>query len=283
MSSASKVRTLELRPREMRGRDVAELQRLLGLEETGTYDYSTAVTVYRAQLSLGLKHPTHDAPPALIDQLGRIAKVAPIGDVGLRLMRGASSRTPLELTELDHDPVAAIATATRHLEAAAISDRERHVRLAIVAAWHLILANASRVHYPPGDVRRNSVYSIATVAQLLAVIRGAGGLYADCSQTVDITTHVGGGKNPNTGTAVWRSDGYTGSEISGCVTITRAQALPADLHVYGPGTGHHVAQVIVAGPDPLMGSHGHNPPVAVRDSVEASFQPAGGRWLRIPI
>lgn len=274
------ARTLALAPgrKPAVGRDVAELQMLLGIEHAqGEYDYATGVAVYRRKVTLGYgDKANHDADPLFVERLRQVGTIAP---------PGSSSRTPFELTHTQTYSIdAVLAEAHAQLTKAKVSPREMKIRLAVVQCWHLLIQQADFLHYPPGDVRRRSVYTIATTAQLLGALRAKGGLYADCSQTVDIASHVGGAKNPNTGTNSWRSDGYTGTEISpGCVTIPKAQVLPADLHVYGPGTGHHVAQALTGGPDPLMGSHGHNPPVAVLDSVESAWQPAGGRWLRLPI
>lgn len=271
--------TLEhaLSRKPVKGRHVAELQVLLGIRvPSGEYDHATAVAVYRRKLLLGYgDKANHNADPKFIEQLRVAGTIAP---------PGSSSRTPLDLTETGtYSLQAVVAEACGHLEKHGASDHETKVRLATIDAWHLIIQKGAHVYYPPGDIRRRSVYAIATVPQLLAAIAAKGGLYADCSQTVDIVCHVSGAKNPNTGTNSWRNDGYTGTEIQGCITIPKAQVRPGDLHVYGPGTGHHVAQALTGGPDPLMGSHGHNPPVAVRDSVESAWQPPGGRWLRLPI
>jgi hypothetical protein len=42
--------------------------------------------------------------------------------------------------------------------------------------------------------------------------------------------------------------------------------------------------VMQPGPDPLLFSHGQEKdPIAIRHSVEGRFQPAGSRFLRLPV
>ena len=42
--------------------------------------------------------------------------------------------------------------------------------------------------------------------------------------------------------------------------------------------------VMQPGADPLLFSHGQeNDPIAIRESVEARYQPSGGTFLRLPI
>lgn len=158
---------------------------------------------------------------------------------------------------------------------------EAVVRANAVSLMRMMIAQSARIHYPPHDVRTMTVHGISTRAQLEAAL-ASNTLTIDCSQSVTLIAHVAGAKDPNGGT--WSSDGYTGTLLSGCEHITRAQAKPGDLRVFGGGTGHHVGMVLRAGPDPLLFSHGQESgPVAVSESAEAKVQPPGGTFLRLPV
>jgi hypothetical protein len=65
------------------------------------------------------------------------------------------------------------------------------------------------------------------------------------------------------------------------MTAIAADAVqPADLVVWGPPPGHHVALVLEPGPDPLLCSHGQESgPAVVRFSIESGYQPSPVTWL----
>lgn len=162
-----------------------------------------------------------------------------------------------------------------------LATTEAAARANAVSLMRMMIAQNAKIHYPAHDVRTMTVHGISTRAQLEAAIM-ANTLTIDCSQSVTLIAHVAGAKDPNGGN--FSSDGYTGTLLSGCEHITRAQAKPGDLRVFGGGTGHHVAMVLQAGPDPLLFSHGQERgPVAVSESSEARFQPPGGTFLRLPV
>jgi hypothetical protein len=65
--------------------------------------------------------------------------------------------------------------------------------------------------------------------------------------------------------------GYTGTMLDACVHISRAEAQPGDLAVFGPGTGEHVVIIVGTGADPQVVSHGQpGDPIQVPLSVEAN-------------
>jgi hypothetical protein len=146
---------------------------------------------------------------------------------------------------------------------------------------HYLIAENARVHYPANDKRTMTINRIATLEQLERAI-ARGNFTIDCSQAVTLIAHVSGARDPNGGN--WSSDGYTGTLVKACQAITRAQAKPGDLRVFGPGTGHHVCMVMQSGTDPLLFSHGQErDPIAIHESVETRYQPSGGTFLRLPI
>jgi len=160
-----------------------------------------------------------------------------------------------------------------------LSGRETLVRARALWLMRLLLAEAPRVHYPPGDRRTMTISGIATRGQLADALDD--GLTVDCSQVVTLIAHIAGARDPNA--AAYARDGYTGTLLRGCAHIERAQAKCADLRVFGGGTGHHVAMVMTPGGDPLLFSHGsEGGPVAILESAEARLQPRGGTFLRLP-
>jgi hypothetical protein len=179
-----------------------------------------------------------------------------------------------------HGTTARPATA-RPTAAEKTAEAAAAVRANAVSIMHLMIANNPKIHYPAHDIRTMTIHAISTRPQLEAAIAG-NKLTIDCSQAVTLIAHVAGAKDPNGGN--WSSDGYTGTLLKGCEHITRAQAKPGDLRVFGGGTGHHVCMVMQTGADPLLFSHGQeNDPIAISESVEAKYQPPGGTFLRLPI
>jgi hypothetical protein len=253
------------------GEDVRVLQQLLGMPVTGQYDESAANAVYRKKLELGYATPDHDAGDLLVSYLKGTKRPTPAMVKRAAVHRGkvattgSTARTP--------------ATQSTAAEKAAM--HEAAVRAQAVSVMHMMISANPRIHYPAHDVRTMTIHAIATLRDLEAKIT-AGTLTIDCSQAVTLIAHVAGAKDPNGGN--WASDGYTGTLVSGCAHISKAQAKPGDLRVFGGGTGHHVCMVIQTGPDPLLFSHGQeNDPIAISESVEARYQPSGGTFLRLPI
>ena len=258
------MRTLQLTHPPEHGEDVRVLQQLLGVPVTGEYDEVAANAVYRKKLELGYFTPDHAAGDLLVSYLKGTKRPS-----AAMVKRAAEYRRRAR-------------AATRRATAADRADAaEAGVRARAVSTMHYLIAENARVHYPPHDKRTMTINWIATVAQLEHAI-AKGDFTIDCSQAVTLVAHVSGAGDPNGGN--WRSDGYTGTLVTGCKPITRAQAKPGDLRVFGRGTGHHVCMVMQPGADPLLFSHGQeNDPIAIRESVEARFQPSGGTFLRLPI
>jgi hypothetical protein len=161
-----------------------------------------------------------------------------------------------------------------------LSSRETLVRARALWLMRLLIAEADRVHYPPGDRRTMTISGIATRGDLERALDS--GLTVDCSQMVTLIAHVAGARDPNGGR--FAADGYTGTLLDGSAHIPRDRAKCADLRVFGGGTGHHVAMVMTPGPDPLLFSHGaENGPVAILESRELRLQPPGGTFLQLPV
>ena len=78
--------------------------------------------------------------------------------------------------------------------------------------------------------------------------------HADCSAFVTLCYNWSGAPDPNG--LGYNGTGYTGTLLGHGTPITKEQALPGDIIVYGPGTGWHTALIVEAGPDPLTVSHG---------------------------
>ena len=265
------MRTLQLTHPPEHGDDVRELQHLLGMPVTGQYDETAANAVYRKKLELGYLTPDHNAGDQLMSFLQGKKRPTPA-----MVKRAQQYRQRMSTRGTTARPAAAKATAAEKAAAA-----EAAVRAKAVSVMHLMISNNPKIHYPAHDVRTMTIHAISTLADLEAKI-AAGSLTIDCSQAVTLIAHVAGAKDPNGGN--WASDGYTGTLVNGCAHITRAQAKPGDLRVFGGGTGHHVCMVIQTGADPLLFSHGQeNDPIAISESVEAKYQPPGGTFLRLPI
>jgi hypothetical protein len=264
------MRQLHLTNPPEHGADVRELQQLLGVAVTGTYDTSTANAVYRKKLLLGYSSPDHAA-----------------GELLMAYMKGKKkpSATMVKRAAVQRKALAKAASAARpqskHATVAnTAAAREAEVRAAAVSLMHFLFAENRRVHYPPNDVRTMTIHHISTRAQLDNQL--AQNLSIDCSQAMTLIAHVAGAKDPNG--HGYAEDGFTGTLLHGCQAITRAQARPGDMRIFGRGTGHHVCMVIAPGGDPLLFSHGQEAgPLQIRESVESKFQPSGGTFLRLPL
>lgn len=139
-------------------------------------------------------------------------------------------------------------------------------RIVRVAFWGI--AHARRIHY---DGRRpidglNEPFRLP--------------LYTDCSGFVSLCYSWARAPDPN-GLA-FSGEGYTGTLLRHLSRIERAEALVADIVVWGKPPGHHVALVVRPGDDPLLASHGmERGPVSVVFSEENRFQPSPAAWLTL--
>ena len=78
--------------------------------------------------------------------------------------------------------------------------------------------------------------------------------HADCSAFVTLCYNWAGAPDPNGQN--YNGQGYTGTLLAHGTPITKEQAIPGDVIVYGPGTGWHTALIVESGSDPLTVSHG---------------------------
>ena len=265
------MRTLQLTQPPEHGEDVRVLQQLLGMPVTGQYDQSAANAVYRKKLELGYLTPDHNAGDLLVSYLKHTKSPTPA-----MVKRAAALRGRVAATGSTARPPAQQATAAE--KAAAL---EAAVRAKAVSVMHMMISENPRIHYPAHDVRTMTIHAIATLAELEVKI-ATNTLTLDCSQAVTLIAHVAGAKDPNGGN--FAADGFTGTLLKGCVHISKTQAQPGDLRVFGGGDGHHVCMVMQMSADPLLFSHGQeNDPIAISESVEAKYQPPGGTYLRLPI
>ena len=76
----------------------------------------------------------------------------------------------------------------------------------------------------------------------------------DCSAFVTYCYSWAGAPDPNG--QGYDGQGYTGTLLSHGSPITKAQAVPGDVIVYGAGTGDHTALIVEAGDDPMTVSMG---------------------------
>jgi hypothetical protein len=258
------MRTLHPANPMLKGKDVEHLQQLLKIPADGIYGTQTATAVYRAKaFHFGYRTPDHSA-----------------GDRFLAYLEGTAKPTAAMLSRAKERRKAATGPGSSTGEPkTATASRESVIRASAISLMNLLMHYATRVHYPPGDVRRQSIHSFTTRAQIAAAINSKSGLIIDCSQYSALIARVCGGK------VSWSYDPYTGTFLEQWRRITKTQARPGDVRVYGPGTGHHMAVVFEPGSDPLMSSQGKESPDPhlIRDSIEQRYQPSGGAWLRLPI
>lgn len=262
------ARTLSITNPPTTGHDVAQLQVLLAVVDDGIYGVATGTAVYRKQIELGYKTPTHSAGPAFAEYLtGRAKPTAAMvarakAHGGTAAGKGSSSNTP----PTDHT-------------------HEELVRAKGVEVARFLFNHAGALHYPVDDKRVMQIHTVSTMLELELLISRPGGLSIDCSQTVEVVAHVAGAQCPDGDYAAhWAADGYTGTLIDGTDEISVLKAKPLDLRIYGGGTGHHVGIVVEPGPDPLIFGNGmESGPTIVRDSLERRYQPPGGSFRRMPI
>jgi len=123
----------------------------------------------------------------------------------------------------------------------AASEEILNLRAAIVEVAEWCVKNAGSIHY-----------------SLKRPMEGIGKprkvpLHIDCSGFVTLCYNWAGAPDPN-GTG-YNGQGYTGTILNHCIPITPAAARPADLVVFGPGTGDHVVVLVGQGRNPRVVSH----------------------------
>jgi hypothetical protein len=105
--------------------------------------------------------------------------------------------------------------------------------------------------------------------------------FADCSAFVTGLAKWAGATDPN---GLAYKGGYTGTLLTHCNHITKAQARVGDLIVYGPGTGTHVVMVLerLTGGDFHVVSHGHqgDPGQYLHSHFITYFGANSARYLR---
>lgn len=103
-------------------------------------------------------------------------------------------------------------------------------------------------------------------------------LRTDCSGFTTLCYKWAGAPDPNG--LNFNGSGYTGTMLQHGRQIAQSAARPADLVVWGPPPGHHVALVLETGTDPLLCSHGsEDGPKRISLSVETQYQPKPVTWL----
>ena len=141
------------------------------------------------------------------------------------------------------------------------------------------IAHRGQIHYPPNDVRRETVGSIRSWADIHERVTRAKGWTVDCSQFCEALHRAVGLKLPF-------RDGYTGSYLDHLPHyFDGREAYVGAPVVFGPGEGHHMALVHtrdVKHGNPLLCSQGSEPdPRLISLASEAAGQPSGIRFCSI--
>lgn len=107
-------------------------------------------------------------------------------------------------------------------------------------------------------------------------------LTTDCSGFVTSIAYAAGvDEDPNG--QDYNGQGYTGTLLSNCPHIHKADALAGDFVVFGPYPGEHVVMLMDPGSvtDPIVVSHGQEKgPFKLKLSAEASAHSSGVTFLR---
>lgn len=136
------------------------------------------------------------------------------------------------------------------------------------------VANNAQIHYPPHDLNARPMP--------INIPRYHLPFTTDCSGFVTIMAKWSGAPDPNG--LGYDGQGYTGTLLEHLPHIAKAESLPGDLVVMGPGTGEHVVVLIQAGTvaDPLVVSHGQeSDPCRVALSVETAGHAPPVTFLRL--
>lgn len=158
-------------------------------------------------------------------------------------------------------------------------------RAHIKASWEWLHTYAVQLAYPPNDVRGPLDAATFRMSEQTAehVLESGGRLTADCSELATEVCRWAGLADPNG--LGYRYAGYTGTMLAHLPHYTNGKdAMIGALVVFGPGTGHHVQQVIEADPkggDPLTAGHGAPGLQIARVSEVARWQPPGVTYLSI--
>jgi hypothetical protein len=103
-------------------------------------------------------------------------------------------------------------------------------------------------------------------------------LWTDCSGFVTLCYSWAGAPDPNG--LGYDGYGYTGTLLAHMRPVVFESVRSADVVVWGPPPGHHVALVLEPGPDPLVCSHGQERgPSSIRFSDEDAVQPPPALFL----
>lgn len=158
-------------------------------------------------------------------------------------------------------------------------------RQALAAIWRLAIEHANLCGYPTNDVRGplDAATWALDEAEFTDVLESGHEVTFDCTQTITQFCRYAGLKDPN-GLNYSRC-GYTGTMLDNPELTHYTNPLAAQVGaivIFGPGTGEHGAQVIEAGQDPLLGSHGEARNCGpVRLSVERTFHKPPVTFLSI--
>lgn len=144
----------------------------------------------------------------------------------------------------------------------------------VASLWHWLIDHQALIGYSQGSHRWDIVRLYER--DVITAFAEGGSFSPDCSSLATAVCKWAGLKDPNgqtppytagfTGTMLATLPHYTDPEAAniGALVVWRSQAKP---------DGHHVAQVIAPGKDPLCGSHGSAAgPLAVRLSAETEAQ-----------
>lgn len=120
-----------------------------------------------------------------------------------------------------------------------------------------------------------------TEQQLVDVFARGGRIETDCSETATLVCRLAGLADPNG--HGYNGAGFTGDMLAHLPHYTDpAKAAVGALVVFGPGSGDHVCQVLEAGHDPLLFSHGQDAgPIAIRLSAEKRVQRGPVTFLNV--
>lgn len=157
-----------------------------------------------------------------------------------------------------------------------VTEAQRRTMLALM---DFLIAHRGQVHYPPNDVRREKVATIAHPADIHDRVLRSGGWTVDCSQISEAIHRAAGLKLPF-------RDGYTGSYLDNLPHYSDGRgAYIGGPVVFGPGEGHHMALVHTRDPkhgNPLLFSHGQEAdPRLIFCAQEAAYQPHPVRFVSI--
>jgi hypothetical protein len=145
-------------------------------------------------------------------------------------------------------------------------------RSALLKVLRWMIAQEPLIHYTDGDGR---LQALAT--PYVSPLR------TDCSGSIKIACAWAEIPDPN-GLGLNVPRGYTGTMLTYCKKIRRADAQPGDFLVLGDYPGVHACAVLEDGSDPLLFSHGcEKGPLAVRLSDELSYHKGQSlHWLTLP-